>query len=274
MRRIALVALNTFREAVREKILHNVVALSVALLLFSLVLGDWSVFDRDGVVKSFGISIASISALVLSIFVGIQLLQREIQRRTLFALLAKPIHRWQFVLGKWIGLMMVLGAHLLLMLSAVDLILWLINAEPGWNLLQAALMIWFEMGILSAAAVLFSTFSSPTLSSLFTAGVYVAGHLISELDAHIEFTKAMGSFGRMPAAAQWCVEKGAKLFDLFFPDLERFNVSTTVIHGVAGAQSAHYADLATVLSSAAYSCSWCALLLAVAALWFSKRDFI
>jgi len=274
VRNIALVARNTFREAVREKILHNVVALAIALLVFSIVLGDWSVFDREGVVKSFGMTVASLSALVISIFVGIQLLQREIQRRTLFALLAKPIHRWQFVLGKWCGLMLVLGAHLLLMMGSVNLILFLVDGNPGWNMMQAALMIWFEMGIVSAAAVLFSTFSSATLSSLFTAGVYVAGHLISELNAHIAFTKSMGSFDEMPGVFQWCIEKGAVVLDLFFPDLERFNIASVVLHGAEGALSAHWVSFAEVASSLLYGCCWSALLLGIAALWFSKRDFI
>ena len=272
MSKILLIAQNTYREAIRDKVLHNVVFLALALLLFSIVLGDWSVFDRSGVIKSFGLTISSLSALLLAVFVGIQLLQKEMQRRTLFALLSKPVRRTEFILGKWIGLMLILATHLLLMMSAIELILWFVDGDPGWNMMQAALMIWFEMAILSSAALLFSTFSTPTLSSLFTIGVYIAGHLVVELEGHIAFTKGMGSFERMPLSVQWITEKGVGVLNLFFPDLDRFSMTATILHG--NSAGLHYASLIEVGQSFLYSCCWTALLLGIASMWFSKRDFI
>lgn len=272
MSKIVLIAKNTYREAIRDKVLHNVVFLALGLLLFSIVLGDWSVFDRAGVVKSFGISISSLSALLLSVFVGIQLLQKEMQRRTLFALLSKPVRRSEFIFGKWAGLMAILATHLVLMMGAIEVILWLIDGNPGWNMMQAALMIWLEMGIVSAAALLFSTFSTPTLSSLFTLGVYLAGHLLVELESHIAFTKGMGSFERMPVVVQVITEKGVGFLNLFFPDLDRFNITATVLHGTEA--GSHSISLIETGQAVLYTGSWVVLLLGIAAVWFSKRDFV
>lgn len=272
MSRIILIAQNTFREAIRDKVFHSVVFLALGLLLFSIVLGDWSVFDRAGVIKSFALSISSLSALLLSVFVGIQLLQKEMQRRTLFALLSKPVRRSEFIVGKWAGLMLILAIHLLLMMGAVEVILWVIDGGPGWEMMQGALMIWLEMGILSAAAILFSTFSSATLGSLFTIGLYIAGHLVAELEGHVAFTKEMGSFGNMPTIVQFFADKGIGLLNLFFPDLDRFNITPLILHG--NAAGVHTAPLLEVGQAFLYSGCWAALFLGIAALWFSKRDFV
>ena len=93
LKNISVIAWNTFRESVRDKILYNIVFLTIALAFFSIVLGEWSVFDRAHVIKSTTLSIMSLSGLLISVFVGISLVQKEIQRKTVLTLLSKPIGR-------------------------------------------------------------------------------------------------------------------------------------------------------------------------------------
>ena len=112
---IAIIAHNTFRESIRDKILYNIVFLAIALTLFSIVLGEWSVFDRAYVIKSTTLSVMSLSGLLISIFVGISLVQKEIQRRTVLTLLSKPISRVTFIVGKYFGLLAVVAVHLTLL---------------------------------------------------------------------------------------------------------------------------------------------------------------
>ena len=115
LKHIGIIALNTFRESIRDKILYNIGFLAIALTLFSIVLGEWSVFDRAYVIKSTTLSVMSLSGLLISIFVGISLVQKEIQRRTVLTLLSKPISRASFIVGKYFGLLAVVAVHLMLL---------------------------------------------------------------------------------------------------------------------------------------------------------------
>ena len=101
IRNVGIIALNTFRESVRNKVLYNIVFLAIALAFFSIILGEWSVFDRSYVIKSTTLSIMSLSGLLISVFVGISLVQKEIQGRTVLTLLSKPISRGVFLVGKY-----------------------------------------------------------------------------------------------------------------------------------------------------------------------------
>ena len=182
---IGIIALNTFRESIRDKILYNIGFLAIALTLFSIVLGEWSVFDRAYVIKSTTLSVMDLSGLLISIFVGISLVQKEIQRRTVLTLLSKPISRAAFIVGKYFGLLAVVAVHLCLLTGIYYCILWVTNSSPTVSLLSAIYLIFCEMAIVIAVALLFSSFSSTVLSALFTLGVYFAGHLSDQLLEHV-----------------------------------------------------------------------------------------
>ena len=149
---IAIIAHNTFRESIRDKILYNIVFLAIALTLFSIVLGEWSVFDRAYVIKSTTLSVMSLSGLLISIFVGISLVQKEIQRRTVLTLLSKPISRVTFIVGKYFGLLAVVAVHLTLLTVIYYVMLFFTNAEPTASLLLAIYLIF--CGALYAGRVL------------------------------------------------------------------------------------------------------------------------
>lgn len=264
LKNIGIIALNTFRESIRDKILYNIVFLAIALTLFSIVLGEWSVFDRAYVIKSTTLSVMSLSGLLISIFVGISLVQKEIQRRTVLTLLSKPISRASFIVGKYLGLLAVVGVHLLILTCIFYAMLFIISAEPTFSLLPAIYLIFCEMAVVIAVALLFSSFSSTVLSALFTLGVYFAGHLSNQLLEQVRFASRMGEMGDSSSAL---FEKAAVVIHAVFPGLYRYNVTTYVVHGVA------LPDM-YLFWNTVYALGYVGVFLAIASWWFSRRDFL
>lgn len=264
LKNIVIIALNTFRESIRDKILYNIVFLAIALTLFSIVLGEWSVFDRAYVIKSTTLSVMSLSGLLISIFVGISLVQKEIQRRTVLTLLSKPIGRASFIVGKYFGLLAVVAVHLLILTCIFFGMLFVFNASPTLSILTAVYLIFCEMAVVIAVALLFSSFSSTVLSALFTLGVYFAGHLSNQLLEQVRFASRMGEMGKASTAL---FEKMAVGIHAVFPGLYRFNVTNYVVHGVALPD--FYLFWNTV-----YALGYVGVFLAIASWWFSRRDFL
>ncbi len=264
LKNIAIIAWNTFRESVRDKILYNIVFLTIALAFFSVVLGEWSVFDRAHVIKSTTLSIMSVSGLLISVFVGISLVQKEIQRRTVLTLLSKPIGRASFIVGKYFGLMGVVASHLGILTVVYYAILLLTSSSPTLSLLSAIYLVFFELAIVVAVALLFSSFSTPVMSALFTLGVYFAGHLSGQLLEQVRFVQRMGEINGTSGVI---LEKAAVVIHAIFPGLYRFNVSSYVVHGLALPEG-------YLLWSTLYAIGYAAVFLAIASWWFSKRDFL
>lgn len=264
VKHIGVIAFNTFRESIRDKILYNIGLLAVALAFFSIVLGEWSVFDRAYVIKSTTLSVMSLSGLLISIFVGISLVQKEIQRRTVLTLLSKPISRASFIIGKYFGLLAVVLVHLFLLTVIFYVILLCTNASPTLSILTAVYMIFCEMAVVIAVALLFSSFSSTVLSALFTLGIYFAGHLSNQLLEQVRFASRMGEMGNASTAI---LEKTAVVIHAVFPGLYRFNITNYVVHGLA------LPDM-YVFWNSLYALGYVGVFLGVASWWFSRRDFL
>ncbi len=267
MKPIFIIAINAFRETVRDKILYNLVAFTLGLIIFSLLLGEWSVFAKVNVIQDFTLAIMSIAGLMMSIFVGIGLIQKEIQRKTILTLLAKPLPRWHFIVGKYLGLLLVLAVNLAIMTLVFFLLLRGINVRPTTGLLTAIYLIFMEMAVVTAAALLFSAFSTPTLSALFTLGVYVAGHLSGDILNHLAFIRKYGT--RLPGtpAITPFTEKLIHGVYYIIPNLENFNIRGRVVYGLPIPE--HY-----VLYTSLYGLAFIGAYLLIASLWFGKRDFI
>ena len=238
--------------------------LAIALAFFSIVLGEWSVFDRAHVIKSTTLSIMSLSGLLISVFVGISLVQKEIQGRTVLTLLSKPISRVVFIVGKYLGLLSVIAVHLTLLSAVYYVILYATHSSPSVSLLWAIYLIFCEMAIVVAVALLFSTFSSPVLSALFTLGVYVAGRLSGELLEQVRFVRRMGEVDGVQSVV---MEKMAELVHAVFPGLYRFDIAAYVIHDVA--LPAHY-----IFWNSLNALGYVGVFLVIASWWFSRRDFV
>jgi Cu-processing system permease protein len=267
MRILWVLASNTFRETVRDKILYNLVFFAIGLIAFSLLLGEWSLFAREYVVKDFALAVMSLFGLLMAIFVGIGLIQKEIQRKTVLTLLARPFPRWKFIVGKYIGLLAVLGVDVIFMTVCFYLVLWLTHTNPTLSMLSAIYLVFIEMAIITAAALLFSSFSTPVLSALFTFGLYVAGHLSGDLIQHLKFIQKFGE--RLPGTPSVTAFQEILLKVVYYgiPNLENFNIRGRVVYGLIVPN--HF-----LVFSTAYGLCFITIFLLIACLAFNRRDFI
>ena len=169
--RTLAIARNAFREAVRDRVLYNLVLFVLLLIAGAIFLGELSAGEESKIIVDLGLSAMLLFGAFIAIFVGVGLVYKEIERRTLYAILSKPVGRGQFLLGKYLGLCLTLLINVLVMGVGVSLAL--IYVRRGWDPLAlkiwpAIFLIYFELMIITAVALLFSSFSSPALSALLT----------------------------------------------------------------------------------------------------------
>src|SRR6266576_1514569 len=182
--RVLSIARNAFREAVRDRVLYNLVLFVLLLTAGAMFLGELSAGQETKIIIDLGLSAMLLFGVFIAIFVGVGLVYKEIERRTLYAILSKPIGRGQFLLGKYLGLCLTLSVNVLIMGGGVSLAL--IYVRRGWDplvlkLWPAILLIYVELMIVTGVALLFSTFSSPALSALLTFFVFIIGHFCADL---------------------------------------------------------------------------------------------
>jgi ABC-type transport system involved in multi-copper enzyme maturation permease subunit len=267
MRAVRVVAVNVFRESVRDRVPYNLMLFAVLLIASSYLIGQLTAGQDVKIIKDLGLAAMSVFGLFISIFIGIGLVSKEVERRSIYALLSKPVSRAQFVTGKYAGLVLTLAVNVAVMAIALYAILaYLVWTEPptiraGWDapgldpaLLKAVFLIFVELMVITAIALFFSTFSSPILAAVMTFGLYVAGHFNADLR---NFEKVVSS----KAAAQL-----ARAAYHVVPDLSAFDVKTQVVHGLP--VSAGYLG-----TTALYGLAYVAGLLLVSTFIFSRRDF-
>src|SRR4030042_4008592 len=143
--RIKAVAWNTFKETIRDRILLNILSFALGLILLALVIGEWSIYQQVKVLKDFGLSAMSIFGLLIAIFIGIRLMVQETEQRTLYLIASKPVHRWEIILGKYIGLGMTLAINVAIMAGTLLLFVLLKEGKLDLGLLPAVLLIPLEI---------------------------------------------------------------------------------------------------------------------------------
>src|SRR3982074_1594291 len=174
MNRIGVVALNTFREAVRDRVLYNMVFFALVMMAAALLVGQISIGIEEIVIVTLGLSAISIIGLLIAVFIGVGLVSKEIDKRTLYALLAKPLRRWEFILGKFAGLALTLTVNPAAMAAGLFLALFYVKhsiERADTAVLVAVYFILLKLALVVALAMLFSSFTTPLLAILFTAGV-------------------------------------------------------------------------------------------------------
>ncbi len=254
MKRIRVIALNTFKEAVRDRILYLLLFFAGATILLSRLLSLLTVGDRVKIILDVGLASLSFFGALMSILIGTSLVYKEIDKKTIYTLMAKPLHRFEFLLGKFLGL----AFTLLVMLSSMTVFfqayLLLLTQRFDGRVFLAALYIFLEMMLLTAVAILFSTFTTPILASLYSLSFFLIGHFSRSLMTLIR--KVPAGVGRTLLRALY----------LILPDLENFNLKTEVVHHlpIPG-------DL--LLSSAGYFLFYTLFILTLAVLIFRKKDF-
>jgi ABC-type transport system involved in multi-copper enzyme maturation permease subunit len=253
--KIRAIALNTFKEAIRDRILYLLFFFAAASLAFSRLLAVLTVGDRVKIIKDAGLASISIFGVLMAILIGTGLVYKEIDKKTITTILAKPIQRWQFLLGKFFGLALTLFIMTLAM-GAIFLVIVLFHTgKLEGRLLLAILFIFLELVLITAVAILFSCFSTPILSSIFTLSFFIIGHLSWGLETLIQKTRS--------GAARTAIRG----LSAILPDLENFNFKTEVVHGLA-------VDPKFYVFSALYGLAYTLFVLSLAVLIFRKRDFV
>ncbi|KMQ50018.1 ABC transporter permease [Chitinispirillum alkaliphilum] len=219
MRVLAIVAINTFKETIRNKILYNILLVAGVVLFISMSFGDLSVFSRSQVMADFGMATMSLTGLLLAVFIGVGMIGMEISTRTVYGVLTRPVGRASFILGKFAGLFVTLVLNLLIIASLFISSIHLMGGDLNWGIISAILLIMLEMAVVIAAAIFFSSFTTPTLAAIFTLGFYAAGHLNTYINI------GAGGFDNVI----WRGVLGLVYYVL--PNLDHFNIRTQVVYG-------------------------------------------
>ena len=252
--RILVIAQNTLREAVRNKLLYNLLLFAILMIASSTVLAQLHLGYRVRIFRDVGQSTIALFGTLIAIFVGINLVNREIGQKTIYTLLAKPVRRWEFVIAKYLGLLGVLTIQLAVMAFCFLGVLWLYDYVITMGLLQAIGMIYVELALLTAVALFFSSFTTPYLAGMFTVALWIIGHLLADL-------RAFGAHSGLPT-----LQAVTDFLYWALPNLDRLDLKE-----VAGAGKTVPASVVAlgVLYGALYS----AALLGASTWFFRRRDF-
>jgi len=256
MSRVLIVARNTFREAVRDRVLYNLVFFALLMIASAVVVGQISMDIETVVMISLGLSAISLIGLLIAVFTGVGLVSKEIDKRTLHAVLAKPLRRWEFLIGKFAGLAATLAVNTAAMAAGLFLALWMVKHSVKRGdavVLVAVYFILLKLMLVVALAMLFSCFTSPLLAILFTGGLYVAGLFVAQL-RNLQVTTLSQQTQRFFAVISYIL-----------PNFGNYDVMGAAAHGraIAGA---------LVLHNTLYTALYCAMVLAAAAVIFSRKD--
>ena len=252
----AVVAINTFREAVRDRVLYNLIFFALLMIGAAILVGEISVGIERLVIINLGLAAISIFGLIMAVFIGVGLVYKEIEKRTLYSLLAKPIRRGEFLVGKYGGLLLTLVVNTSLMTLGLAVALFYVGRpflRSDASILIAVYFIVLELALVTALALFFSCFSSPVLSTLFTLGIYLTGMFAADI-------RDFGDLTRNPL-----VQGVARLLYYLVPNFHNFNAIAAAAHGET-------IPLMLVLHNTLYALLYVTLVLLAASAVFSRRD--
>ena len=256
MNRILIVARNTFREAVRDRVLYNLVFFALLMIASAVVVGQISMDIETVVMVSLGLSAISLIGLLIAVFTGVGLVSKEIDKRTLHAVLAKPLRRWEFLLGKFAGLVLTLTVNTAAMAAGLFLAMLFVKhsiVRGDAVVLVAVYFILLKLALVVALAMLFSCFTSPLLAILFTGGIYVAGLFVAQL-RNLQSTQITPQ-----------LQKVFSILSFLLPNFENYDVMGAAAHG-------RRIPATLALHNTLYTVLYCAIVLSVAAVIFSRKD--
>lgn len=267
MRAAGIVAIAVFRESVRDKIFYNLVLFAVLLVGASILIGQLTAGQDVKIIKDLGLAAISIFGHFIAIFIGIGLVWKEVEKRSIYTLLPKPMRRQEFLLGKYFGLALTLVINIAVMTAAFYAMLAYLQAETPENvraswaspatdpaMLKAIALIMIELLLVTAIALFFSTFSSPFLSAMLTLAVWVIGHFNQDL-------RDLGGTISSPVAA--ALARGVYYV---VPNFAAFDVKLQAVH-------AQPIPLGYLALTSLYGITYVAFVLLGGVIIFSKRDF-
>ena len=250
---ILTIARNTFKEVLRDKVFYNLFVFALLMIGSALLLGTLTIGEQSKIIKDIGLASIDLFGVLIAIFVGVGLISKEIEKRTIYTIIAKPVHRYQFLLGRFAGLVFTMWVNTAVMLVAFCGILVVGGTSPDSGLMKAVGLMTVAQLIVLSAAMLFSTFTTPTLSGIFTLALYVIGELTPDLKTLSE--KLSGVSRGLLSGSYYLL-----------PNLALFNVKGEAVHGVP--ITAGY-----MLTAIGYGVSYAAVVLLLSCFVFQRRDF-
>jgi ABC-type transport system involved in multi-copper enzyme maturation permease subunit len=257
LNRVATIALHTLREAVRDKVLYNLIVFAFLMIGCAILFGSISVGIQQIIVIDLGLSSISVFGLIMAIFIGIGLVSKEIERRTIYHILSKPVRRVEFIVGKYLGLVLTLIINTSIMTVGFYLALFYQKRSlDAGDLapLAAIYLVLLQLAIVVGLAVFFSCISTPILSAVFTFCVYVIGHFLSEM-------RWLGT-----ATDSGIIKKVTGVLYYLLPNLSDFDFITRAAHG-------ERASNLLLLSNSLYALLYVTVLVSASILVFEEREF-
>jgi ABC-type transport system involved in multi-copper enzyme maturation permease subunit len=252
--RIFAIAENTFREAIRNKLLYTLLGFSLLMIGAGVLLASLSYVEVDEILQDMGLASIRFFSAGIAIFVGIGLIHNEVDRRTIFTILSKPVSRTEFLIAKWAGLTATVWLNLFLMACTFGAVSLISGAPVGLDHAVAIALIGLELMVLVAIATLFSAFTTPMLAACFTLGLWLIGHLSRDLEA----------LGRQSELES--VSSVAQFVFFVMPDFEVFNKTLEAVHGLP-------ISVAEIAFALVYGAGYSVCALILGSMIFSRRDF-
>ncbi|MCB0272284.1 MAG: ABC transporter permease subunit [Bdellovibrionales bacterium] len=258
MSKILALASNTYREAIRQKVLYSLLFFSFVLIVASYFLAQLSlggVFAK--IVKDVGMFSIFFFGIFLSITMGVSLVFKEVDRRTIYTILSKPVSRFEFVLGKYLGLTFVVFLETILMMVALYVVLAFYSTSVEWTLLKSAYLMFLEFCIIVAICLVFSSYSSSLMSSLFAFSFFVVGHLSDN------FAKVLLNIAKRMQISSPLINNVADFVQIF--NLDMFVIHTKIVHGMR-------VPTVYLWKSTLYALGWIVLCIVLSLLLFRRKD--
>lgn len=253
---ITAIAVNTIREAARNKILGSLVAFAVILPLFTRIFGEMSVHQEARLAVDITIFTSTIFGVIVTVYSTVSLLQLEIEQRTIYTILSKPIARWQFVVGKFAGVVGLLSVIMPFLFGVSLLVMWTQGAEITTTYMLAFLTAFFQMVIVASLAIFFSSIASPLLAGFATAAIFIAGNMFTQIgwirDLLIE----------QKSSFVWIVD----VLEWILPNLEALNLSSHATYHV-------YIPPSYTLQSVAYAIAYAGICVTLAVIATAQKEF-
>jgi ABC-type transport system involved in multi-copper enzyme maturation permease subunit len=256
MTKTAAIAATTIREALRERLLHNLLVFAVLLVLASITISQLTLGEQSRIIANIGTSATQVFGTLIAVFLGVGLVSREMDRRTCYPALARPVSRAGFVVGKYVGLVVTLALNVALMAAATALALFVYRGSfsfVGGAYAATFLLTAVQLAICGAFAVLFSTFTTATLASIYTLAIVGAGWLFGEVRAF------------WLQARQVELKPLVNVLDYVLPNMSLLDLKETVTYGDP-------VTLGSVVARTAYGSAYAATLVLLAAVVFTRRD--
>ena len=255
MGRIVKIAKNVFGEAIRDRILYIIGLFALLMVAAVRLIPELSVGTDDKIILDFGLAAISILGLIVTVFIGTNLVNKEIEKRTVYILVAKPLSRSELIVGKYIGLSSVLAILLIAMTIIYGLILSFSGISyPMGSILVTIIFMFIQLSLLTAVAILFGVFTSSLLATLFTFGIYLMGNLSRDL-------VKLGDLSDNPG-----IKKLMMGLYVILPDLSRLNLKNDAVYGLLP-------SMANLVSNFGYALLYIILLLSITIAIFARREF-